>query len=133
MRIEHLAIWAEDIELLRQFYMKYFNVNCSDKYVNPKRGFTSYFLSFGEDKTRIELMHIADMENPANRGSLKGLAHFAISTGEKNAVDMLTEKLRKDGYTIAGEPRTSGDGYYESVVLDPEGNRIELIDMVRIE
>jgi lactoylglutathione lyase len=127
MKIEHLAIWADDIELLRQFYMKYFNVSCGEKYINTKRNFSSYFLSFGEDKTRIELMHIPDMGNPVNRGNLKGLAHFAISAGGKDIVDVLTERLREDGYTIASEPRTSGDGYYESAVLDPEGNYIEIV------
>lgn len=127
MKIEHLAIWADDIELLREFYTEYFNVSCNDKYVNPRRGFSSYFLSFGEDKTRIELMHIPDMAAPESKGNLKGLAHFAISVGGKDAVDTLTEKLREDGYTIAGEPRTSGDGYYESVVLDPEGNYVEIV------
>lgn len=128
MKIEHLAIWVDDLELLREFYMEYFNVSSGEKYVNTKRNFTSYFLSFGEDKTRIELMHIPDMENPASRGNLKGLAHFAVSVGAKETVNVLTERLRKDGYTIASEPRTSGDGYYESAVLDPEGNYVEIIE-----
>lgn len=128
MKIEHLAIWADDIELLRQFYMKYFNFSCGEKYINTKRNFTSYFLSFGEDKTRIELMHIPDMENPVSRGNLKGLTHFAISVGGKDVVNVFTERLREDGYTIASEPRTSGDGYYESAVLDPEGNYIEIVE-----
>jgi len=57
-----------------------------------------------------------------------GLIHFAISTGSKQTVDHLTEQLRADGYEIVGEPRTTGDGYYESVVLDPEGNRIEITE-----
>jgi lactoylglutathione lyase len=127
MKIEHLAIWVEDLELLRLFYMKYFSVSCGEKYVNTKRNFTSYFLSFGDDRTRLELMHIPDMENPASRGNLKGLAHFAISVGGKDVVNALTERLREDGYTIASEPRTSGDGYYESAVLDPDGNYVEII------
>lgn len=128
MKIEHLAIWVADIELLRQFYIEYFDVSCSGKYVNPKRCFTSYFLSFGEDKTRIELMHIPEMESPVSRGNLKGLAHFAISVGGKDIVDTLTERLRVNGYTIASEPRTTGDGYYESAVLDPEGNYVEITE-----
>jgi len=53
-------------------------------------------------------------------------AHLAISVGSKEKVDELTEKLRADGYTVAGNPRLTGDGYYESVVFDPEGNRIEI-------
>ncbi|MDR2914986.1 MAG: VOC family protein [Tannerella sp.] len=128
MKIEHLAIWVEDVELLRQFYIKYFSVSCGEKYVNTKRNFTSYFLSFGDDKTRLELMHIPDMENPVSRGNLKGLAHFAISVGGKDVVNVLTERLREDGYMIASEPRTSGDGYYESAVLDPEGNYVEIVE-----
>ncbi|MDR2038902.1 MAG: VOC family protein [Bacteroidales bacterium] len=128
MKIEHLAIWVDDIEVMRQFYLKYFSIGCNDKYVNPKRNFASYFLSFGEDKTRIELMHIPDIANPVSRGNLKGLAHFAISVGGKEIVDILTERLRKDGYTIASEPRTTGDGYYESAVLDPEGNYVEITE-----
>ncbi|WP_128331909.1 VOC family protein [Apibacter sp. HY039] len=126
MKIEHLAIWVDDIELIRKFYMKYFKVTCSERYNNPKRNFTSYFLSFGEDKTRIELMHIPDMKNSVNRQNLKGLAHFAISVRNKDKVDAFTERLRADGFTIASEPRTTGDGYYESAVLDPEGNCIEI-------
>ena len=128
MKIEHIAIWVDDIELLQQFYMKYFCVTCSEKYVNTKRNFTSYFLSFGNDRTRIELMHIPEMENPSVRGNIKGLAHFAISVGGKNEVDTLTDRLRIDGYTITSEPRTTGDGYYESAVLDPEGNYLEITE-----
>lgn len=127
MKIEHVAIWTEDIELLRQFYTKYFEVTCGEKYVNPVRKYTSYFLSFGEGKSRIELMHIPGMQDPADRGRMKGWAHLAISVGSKEAVDALTERLRKEGVTIAGEPRTSGDGYYESAVLDPEGNYVEIV------
>ncbi|MDD3940545.1 MAG: VOC family protein [Candidatus Pacebacteria bacterium] len=128
MKIEHLAIWVDDLELIRKFYMKYFNLNCGDKYVNTRKEFNSYFLSFGEDKTRIELMHIPNMVKSFCRGNLKGLSHFAISVGGKGVVDTLTEKLRRDGYTIISEPRTTGDGYYESAVYDPEGNYVEITE-----
>ncbi len=127
MRIEHIAIWAEDIEVLREFYIKYFGMRCNDKYVNPKRVFSSYFLSFDGEKSRIEIMNIPNMAEPSSRGNLKGLAHFAISIGSKDAVDMLTERLRNDGYRILSEPRTTGDGYYESAVADPEGNYVEIV------
>lgn len=126
MRIEHLAIWAGDIELLRAFYAEYFNMKCGNKYTNPSKGFTSYFLSFGEDKTRIELMHIPGIQGPASKEGLKGLAHFAIAVGNQETVNMLTERLRADGYVILSEPRTTGDGCYESAVADPEGNRVEI-------
>ncbi|HIZ32721.1 MAG TPA: VOC family protein [Candidatus Bacteroides merdigallinarum] len=126
MRIEHIAIWADNLELLRTFYTRYFNMKCGDKYTNPSKRFTSYFLSFEEGQARIELMHIPDMESPASRGNLKGLAHFAIAVGSQETVNVLTERLRADGYTILGEPRMTGDGCYESVVADPEGNRVEI-------
>jgi len=127
MKIEHLAIWVDDIEAMRQFYITYFDVVSGEKYVNAGKGFTSYFLSFGEDKTRIELMNRPDIQEVSGtRGFAKGVCHFAICVGGKDVVNALTERLRKDGYTIAGEPRTTGDGYYESVVLDPEGNYVEI-------
>ncbi len=129
MKIEHLAIWADDIDLLRQFYVEYFGAVSGEKYVNPVKNFSSYFLSFDEGGTRIELMSIPGRpHDPVRRGYMKGLAHCAFSVGSRAAVNALTERLRGDGYTIAGEPRTTGDGYYESVVLDPEGNYVEICE-----
>jgi lactoylglutathione lyase len=128
MKIEHLAIWVSDLEAMRIFYTHYFDLVSGEKYINDKKGFTSYFLTFGNGLSRIELMNRMDITiDYKNRGSILGLAHIAFSVGSKEAVNQLTEKLRSDNYTIASEPRTSGDGYYESVVLDPEGNQIEII------
>ncbi len=127
MEIEHIAIWTDDIEAMRQFYQTYFGMTCSKKYVNSGKKYTSYFLSFGEGKTRIELMHRPDISDATGKkGLLKGLAHVAISVGSETIVNELTERLRTDGYVIAGEPRTTGDGYYESVVLDIEENYVEI-------
>jgi len=126
MKIEHLAIWVTDIEEMRSFYEKYFNAKAGEKYVNTKKNFTSYFLSFLEG-TRLELMHKPEIAAVQKQGNNRlGIIHFAISIGSKDKVDSLTEGLRKDGFEIVGEPRTTGDGYYESVVLDPEGNQIEI-------
>lgn len=112
---------------MRRFYMKYFGMYSTPKYVNKKTRFTSYFLTFPEGNARIELMGSPHLED-GNKdvGCVKGLAHFAIALGSREAVDSLTEQLRSDGYMVVGEPRVTGDGYYESVVSDPEGNRIEL-------
>lgn len=127
--IEHLAIWVDDLDVMRQFYMKYFGLRSNEKYISRNtKGFASYFLDFGDGATRIELMVRPDIDEMETRKAFtKGLAHVAISLGSKEAVDAMTECLRQDGYTIASEPRTSGDGYYESAVLDPEGNYLELI------
>lgn len=128
MKIEHLAIWVDDIEIMREFYITYFGVTCGEKYINTKNNYTSYFLSFGDDKTRIELMNRPDIPDvTGKRGKEKGIAHFAVSIGSKDAVNKLTERLRADNYVIESEPRMSGDGYYESVVLDPEGNYVEIL------
>ncbi|MBZ4188850.1 VOC family protein [Niabella beijingensis] len=128
MQIDHIAIWADDLEQLRRFYTNYFHAVSSERYHNPRREFYSYFLSFGSGGSRIELMQMPQISDAGpKRGYTKGIAHIAISVGGKEQVDQLTEQLRADGFTIAGEPRTTGDGYYESVVLDPEGNVVELV------
>ena len=129
MKIEHVAIWAKDLEVVKNFYMKYFNMECSDKYVNSSKKFSSYFLSFPGVSTRLEIMNRPDISVLlGDRATTLGLTHFSISVGGKATVDKLTEQLRKDGYTITGEPRTTGDGYYESVVIDPEGNYVEITE-----
>ncbi len=128
MKIDHIAIWAEDIELLRDFYMMYFDMSCNDRYVNPKKNFSSYFLSFSDGETRIEIMNIPGKDAPASRGDLKGLAHFAISVGGKERVDEIARRFKENDVTILSAPRTTGDGYYECVVADPEGNYIEITE-----
>ena len=126
-RIEHLAIWAKDLERLKAFYVKYFQAVAGEKYRNNAKNFESYFLSFA-DGCRLELMQMPGIPDSKNdvRAQFTGLIHFAISVGSKEKVDALTEQFRKDGISIVGEPRMTGDGYYESVILDPEGNRIEI-------
>lgn len=125
MRIEHIAIWTTDLEQLRSFYTKYFDVNSNQKYTNSKKKFESYFLSFTEG-CRLEIMQMPTVKNQDNNNLFVGLTHFAVSVGSKSKVISLTEEIRKDGYEILSEPRTTGDGYFESVVSDPDGNKIEI-------
>ena len=125
MRIEHLAIWAKDLEAMRAFYVKYFGATSNERYHNPAKQFQSYFLSF-EGGCRLELMQKNTIQANRNAGEAIGITHFAITVGSEAGVDELTGRLRADGYQVVGEPRRTGDGYYESVVLDPEGNRIEI-------
>jgi lactoylglutathione lyase len=127
MKIEHIAIWTRDIEILRAFYEKYFAADSGRRYVNAKKGFSSYFLKF-RCGARLELMQLNSVVasgEPARR-NYYGFAHIAFSVGSKELVDQLTEKFKRDKYEILDGPRTTGDGYYESVVLDPEGNRLEI-------
>ena len=127
MQIEHLALWVQDLEGMKDFYLNYFDVVPGPKYTNATKQFVSYFIYFGQGKTRLELMTNPNIQPyEGKRGYGMGLAHFAISVGGKDKVDALTERLRKDNFTIFSEPRTTGDGYYESVVLDPEGNYVEI-------
>ncbi len=125
MRISHVAMWVKDIENIKNFYMKYFNCKCNEKYINDKKGFQSYFLSF-EDNSKLEIMNINDIEELNKENNFYGFAHIAISVGSKDKVDSLTKILENDGYIVASNPRTTGDGYYESVILDPENNKIEI-------
>ena len=127
MKIEHIAIWTMDLERLKSFYEKYFKASAGVKYTNLTKRFSSYFLTFGAG-CRLEIMEMPGIQLSPNTETIQhtGLIHFAISVGDKEHVDQLTNRLRDDGYSVAGEPRTTGDGYYESVVLDPDGNRIEI-------
>ncbi|MEP2274755.1 MAG: SemiSWEET family transporter [Reichenbachiella sp.] len=126
-KIEHAAIWVKDLEGMSEFYAKYFQATKGSKYENPAKNFSSYFLKFDHRKTRIELMHNPEYLPKLENGvKFNGMAHLAFSVGTKQRVDELTHQFKTDGYTILGEPRTTGDGYYESVVADPEGNTIEI-------
>ncbi|WP_208559733.1 VOC family protein [Marinilactibacillus kalidii] len=123
MRIEHVALWATELESMKTFYETYFEATSGPRYYNQKTGFTSYFLSFTSG-ARVEIMHKKGIEESA--ALVTGYAHLAFSVGTKQAVDALTERLVKDGFSLLNGPRTTGDGYYESVVADPEGNLIEI-------
>jgi lactoylglutathione lyase len=125
MRIEHVALWVKDLEAMRRFYEHYFGARSGDKYHNPEKQFTSYFLSF-HSGCRLELMHRPDVSERMNHATHTGLTHFAMSVDTEEQVRLLTEQLRRDGYVVLSEPRTTGDGYYESVIGDPEGNRVEI-------
>ena len=127
-RIEHVALWTEDIERLVAFYSAYFAATAGAEYVNAAKGFESRFLSF-EGGARIELMKTTTL-SPAKHApgaQRMGLTHLAVTLGSEQLVDTLTSRLRRDGYDVVDGPRRTGDGYYESVVLDPDGNRLEIV------
>ncbi len=128
MRIDHLAIWTYNLEGLRNFYMHYFDASSSEIYHNHSREFRSFFLTFDGD-CRIELMEMPGVAKSKNLPgkNYTGLMHFAVKVGSKDKVNQLTEALRKDGFRILTEPRTTGDGYYESQILDPDGNKVEIV------
>jgi len=127
MRIEHVAIWTRDLERLKRFYTKHFNCIAGNKYRNESNDFESYFLSF-DNSARLELMQMPSIPNNLNDTKIQyeGIIHLAISVGSKEKVVEITEKLRSDEYTIVSEPQTTGDGYFESCVLDSDENRVEI-------
>lgn len=127
MKIDHLALWCDDLDRMKAFYEQYFGCTANNLYHNLKKGFRSYFLTFGEGGARIELMSRTDITTePPHRGFMKGLAHFDIIAGTEADVNLLHDRLASDGYTIASPLRHTGDGYYEFAVLDPEGNYVEV-------
>ena len=157
MRIEHVAIWVNDIDKVCEFYRKYFGGTIHPVYHNPAKQFTSRFITF-ESGTRLEVMHRPDIGKGAQASTMfhvkrsqteeastnsfvdisevqqvgsegaqhLGFTHLCFSVGSKEDVDHLTRQMSEDGIQVVGQPRTTGDGYYESVVLDPEGNRVEI-------
>ena len=127
MKIEHVALYVNDLERAREFFIKYFGATSNDGYHNPVKKFRSYFLSF-EDGSRLELMNKAEMDDAEKTLNRTGFIHIAFSVGSSEGVDALTARLRADGFEVIGEPRRTGDGYYESCIVDFEGNQIELTE-----
>lgn len=127
MKISHIALYTTELERSRAFYERYFGGTANSLYQNPRTGLRTYFLSFG-DGARLELMQHPSCTGTENGEFSCGFTHLAFSTGSRSEVDALTAQLEADGYAVVGQPRTTGDGYYESVVLDPDGNRIEITE-----
>ena len=125
MRIEHIAMYVNDLEKARDFFVRYLGAKANDGYHNPRTDFRSYFLSFS-DGARLEIMHKPNMEDPEKTLNRTGYAHIAFSVGSAEKVDSLTRRLQADGYPVLSGPRTTGDGYYESCILAFEGNQIEI-------
>ena len=125
MKIEHIALYANDLEGARKFFMKYLGAQSNDGYHNPRTNFRSYFLSF-DDGARLEIMNNLEMTDLPKDLVRTGYAHIAFSVGSKEKVDALTAQLKSDGYEIVSGPRTTGDGYYESCIVAIEGNQIEI-------
>ena len=125
MKIEHLALYVNDLENVRDFFVKYFGAQSNEGYHNLGTDFRSYFLSF-EDGARLEIMTKPDLTDSGDCLNRYGYAHIAFSVGSREAVDELTAQLASDGYPVYSGPRTTGDGYYESCILAIEGNLIEI-------
>ena len=127
MYIEHIAMYVNDLEKAKDFFVRYFGAKANELYHNTTTDFRSYFLSF-EDGARLEIMHRPDMEDMEKPLKRTGFVHIAFRLGSKDAVDTLTARLKSDGYEVISGPITTGDGYYESCIIGFEGNQIELTE-----
>ena len=127
MKINHIALYANDLEKMKAFYEKYFAAKSNEMYHNPKTGLKTYFLEFSNG-CRIEIMTKENLSNVKKEANNTGYIHIAFSVGSKDTVDELTKRLDNDGYKVISRPRTTGDGYYESCVIDPENNQIEIVE-----
>lgn len=125
MRIEHVAMYVNDLEAARDFFVKYLGGTSNEGYHNSKTGFRSFFISF-EDGARLELMNKPQMIDDEKGITRTGYIHIAFSVGSKEKVDELTSTFKADGFEILSGPRTTGDGYYESCIVGIEGNQIEI-------
>ena len=125
MKIEHIAMYVNDLEAAKNFFIKYFGASSNAGYHNEKTNFRSYFLTF-DCGSRLEIMNKPVMEDLEKSPTRTGFIHIAFSVGSKEKVDELTARLKSDGYKIISGPRTTGDGYYESCVVAFEENHIEI-------
>ena len=127
MKINHVALYVNDLEVAKKFFIDYFGAKANHLYHNEKKNFKSYFLSF-DDGSRLEIMNKPNLVDETKNPDRTGYAHISFSVGSKDKVDELTAKLKAVGYDVIDGPRTTGDGYYESAILDLEGNRVEITE-----
>jgi lactoylglutathione lyase len=128
MTLEHVAIWTNHLEELKEYYQKYFGAISNDKYINPNKGFESYFLTF-KSGARLELMRMPNIppnQNDTIQKQHLGIIHLAFSVNTMEEVDKKAKELRQAGFEILSGPRRTGDGYYEFETLDPDANRLEV-------
>jgi len=123
-RIEHVALWVRDLDAVTAFYARWFGAHVGERYENPRKGFASRFLEFSGG-ARLEVMTRTDVVT-RGAGEQLGLAHIALVAGDEAAVDALAARFAAAGVAVIDGPRRTGDGYYECVVCDPEGNRVEV-------
>ncbi len=125
MKIEHIAMYVNDLESARDFFVKYLGGTSNGGYHNETTGFRSFFISF-DDGARLEIMNKPSLEDIAKPANRTGYIHIAFSVGSVEEVDRLTRQFQADGFEVLSGPRTTGDGYYESCIVGIEGDQIEI-------
>ena len=126
MRIEHIALFCKDLEQMRQFFLDHFEAESNELYHNPRTGLRTFILTFPNGGARLELMQRPDTIDADPSNPNIGFVHVSFAVGSKEAVDAKTIELRDAGYQVTSGPRSTGDGYYESCILGPEGIQTEI-------
>ncbi|MDO4244073.1 MAG: VOC family protein [Actinomyces sp.] len=130
--LDHAAIWVADLDGARDFYSHWFNGHANGLYENPVTGLRSHILHFCDDgvpdgrRARLEIMTRPDVLASGGQAGL-GWAHVSFAVPGPADVDRLASDMAQAGIEVVDGPRLTGDGYYEAVVLDPEGNRVEIV------
>ncbi len=130
MRIDHIALYCHNLEAMRNFFIRYFKAQSNAGYHNPRTNLRTFFLTFSEGSTRLEIMTRPELaSSPQKRAYYAtGFTHLAIAVGNRTEVDTISSRLNDDGYPCISGPRITGDGYYEAVVKGPEGIEIEITE-----
>ena len=126
MKIAHIALWTRQLEQQARFWVSFFDGEINEKYcsqTNP--GFESFFVKIG-DNIAIELMTKPGLVALTADNNHTGWVHLAIRVGGAENVDRLAKRADAQGILVS-PPRTTGDGYYEAVIKDPDGNLIEIV------
>ena len=127
MKLDHLAMYVEDLEGAKEFFIRFFAAETNEEYYNPQTGLRTYFLSF-TGGSRLEIMTRPGLLPVGQEQFFTGYTHLAFSAGSRDRVDQLTKELAENGYEVLSGPRLTGDGYYESCICGPEGNQIEITE-----
>ena len=126
MKIAHIALWTRQLEQQARFWVAFFDGEINEKYcsqTNP--GFESFFVRIGDD-IAIELMTKPGLTALTADNNHTGWVHLAITAGGAESVGRLAKRAAEQDMLVSA-PRTTGDGYYEAVIKDPDGNLIEIV------
>lgn len=126
MKIAHMALWTQELERQAHFWVTFFDGEINKKYCSKNNpGFESYFVKIGEG-IAIELMTKPGLTQAVSDNNATGWVHLAIAVGGVENVDSMALRAKALGILVSS-PRTTGDGYYEAVIHDPDGNLIEIV------
>ena len=126
MRIATISMNVTDLNKVKDFYAKYFGAKVDDKYENFRTGYTYCFLSF-DNGARLLLVSGSNIVDRKREDNVAGFSRISIAVDGADKVQELATQIARDGFQIVSGFRMNGYGEYESRVLDPEGNEVEIV------